>query len=86
MARIVAARGKRIHIEASGGTGIRPGDKFQVYRTGTFYNLDLEPRTELTDMATEVVIKQVQPQFVVAEMTSDAASLAIQRDDLVIAW
>ncbi len=86
MARVVASRGNRLHIEASAATGIRPGDKLQVYRTGTFYNLDLEPRTELTDMATEVVVKQVQPQFVVAEMTSDAGGLAIQRDDLVIAW
>ena len=62
------------------------GDKFQVYRTGTFYNLDLEPRTELSDMATEVVVKQVQPQFVVAEMQYTAEHLAIQRDDMVIAW
>ena len=86
MARIVQARGNRLHIEASAGAGIRPGDKFQVYRTGTFYNLDLEPRTELTDMATEIVVKQVQPQFVVAEMQLSAERLAIQRDDMVIAW
>ncbi|GGY36398.1 hypothetical protein GCM10011297_06890 [Bacterioplanes sanyensis] len=86
MARIVKARGHRLHIEASAGAGIRPGDTFKVYRTGTFYNLDLEPRTELTDMATEVVVKQVQPQFVVAEMQLTAEHLAIQRDDMVIAW
>ena len=86
MARIVQARGNRLHIEASAGAGIRPGDKFQVYRTGTFYNLDLEPRTELTDMATEIVVKQVQPQFVIAEMKLSAERLAIQRDDMVIAW
>jgi hypothetical protein len=86
MARIVKARGHRLHIEASAGAGIRPGDTFKVYRTGTFYNLDLEQRTELTDMATEVVVKQVQPQFVVAEMQLTAEHLAIQRDDMVIAW
>jgi len=86
MARVVKARGNRLHIEASAGAGIRPGDKFEVYRTGTFYNLDLEPRTELSDMATEVVVKQVQPQFVVAEMKYTAEHLAIQRDDMVIAW
>ena len=86
MARVVQARGNRLHIEASAGAGIRPGDKFQVYRTGTFYNLDLEPRTELTDMATEIVIKQVQPQFVIAEMKLSAEHLSIQRDDMVIAW
>ncbi|MFC3678789.1 flagellar assembly protein FlgT [Bacterioplanoides pacificum] len=86
MARVVKARGNRLHIEASAGAGIRPGDKFQVYRTGTFYNLDLEPRTELSDMATEVVVKQVQPQFVIAEMQYTAEHLAIQRDDMVIAW
>lgn len=86
MARIVATRGNRLHIEAGAVAGIHPGDRFQVYRTGTFYNLDLEPRTELTNMATEVVIKQVQPQFVVAELNASAEALSIQRDDLVIAW
>lgn len=86
MARIVKAKGKRLHIEASAGAGIRPGDRFQVYRTGTFYNLDLEARTELSDMATEVVVKQVQPQFIIAEMSRSAAYLAIQRDDMIIAW
>lgn len=86
MARIVKAQGRRLHIEASAGAGIRPGDTFKVYRTGTFYNLDFDPRTELTDMATEVTIRQVQPQFVIAEMDLPAEHLSIQRDDMVIAW
>ena len=86
MARIVKANGKDLHIEAGAGAGIRPGDKFQVYRTGTFYNLDLEPRTELTGTATEVVVKQVQPQFIIAEMKQGAERLAVQRDDMVVAW
>lgn len=86
MARIVKARGHRLHIEASAGAGIRPGDTFKVYRTGTLYNLDLEPRTELTDMAVEAVVKQVQPQFIVADLKESAEHLAIQRDDMVIAW
>lgn len=89
MARIIKTDENRIYIDAGASVGIRPGDKFQVYRTGTFYNLDLEPRTELTNMATEVVVKQVQPQFIVAEMQQEQGSpahLAIQRDDMVIAW
>lgn len=86
MARIVKAKGRRLHIEASAGAGIRPGDKFKVYRTSTFYNLDLEQRTELDDMATVAVVKQVQPQFIVAEMKSSAEHLAIQRNDMVISW
>ena len=86
MARIVRARGNRLHIEASAAAGLRPGDTLKVYRTGTLYNLDLEPRTELTDMAAEAVVKQVQPQFVIAELGGPAERLAIQRDDMVIAW
>ncbi len=86
MARIVKAKGRRLHIEASAGAGIRPGDKFKVYRTSTFYNLDLEQRTELDDMATVAVVKQVQPQFIIAEMKSSAEHLAIQRNDMVISW
>lgn len=86
MARIVRARGNRLHIEASATAGLRPGDTLKVYRTGNLYNLDLEPRTELTDMAAEVVVKQVQPQFIIAELDGPAERLAIQRDDMVIAW
>lgn len=86
MARIVKARGSRLHIEASASAGVRPGDTFTVYRTGTFYNLDLEPRTELTDMAVEAVVKQVQPHFIIADLEESAEVLAIQRDDMVIAW
>lgn len=86
MARIVKAEGERLYIEAKGTAGIRPGDKFKVYRTGTFYNLDLEPRTELANMATEVVVTQVQPQFIIAELPFSSSGLAIQRDDMVVAW
>lgn len=86
MARIVKADGERVYIEAKGTSGIRPGDKFKVYRTGTFYNTDLEPRTELSNMATEVVVTQVQPQFVIAELPFSGTSLAVQRDDMVVAW
>lgn len=86
MARIVRARGNRLHIEATASAGIRPGDTFKVYRTGTLYNLDLEPRTELTDMAAEAVVKQVQPQFIIADLSYPAETLSIQRDDMVIAW
>jgi len=86
MARIVKARGNRLHIEAGASAGIRPGDTLKVYRTGTFYNLDLEPRTELTDMAAEAVVRQVQPQFIIADLEWPAERLAIQRDDMVIAW
>lgn len=86
MARIVKTEGERLYIEAKGTSGIRPGDKFKVYRTGTFYNLDLEPRTELANMATEVVVTHVQPQFIIAELPFSGSSLAIQRDDMVVAW
>lgn len=86
MARIIKAEANRLYIEAGAGTGLRPGDKLKVFRTGTFYNLDFQPRTELTNMATEAVVKQVQPQFVVAELNTSAGYLAIQRDDMVVAF
>jgi hypothetical protein len=86
MAKIIKTEGKRLHIEALAGAGIRPGDKFKVYRTGTFYNLDLEPRTEIKDTDLSAVVKQVQPQFIVADLDYSAQQLAIQRDDIVIAW
>jgi hypothetical protein len=86
MAKIIKTEGKRLHIEALAGAGIRPGDKFSIYRSGTFYNLDLEPRIELTNTDMKATVKQVQPQFIVADLKMSAQQLAIQRDDIVIAW
>ncbi len=86
MAKIIKTEGKRLHIEALAGAGIRPGDKFSIYRSGTFYNLDLEPRIELTSTDMKATVKQVQPQFIVADLTMSAQQLSIQRDDIVIAW
>jgi len=86
MAKIIKTEGKRLHIEALAGAGIRPGDKFSIYRSGTFYNLDLEPRIELTNTDMKATVSQVQPQFIVAELAMSAQQLAIQRDDIVIAW
>jgi hypothetical protein len=86
MAKIIKTEGKRLHIEALAGAGIRPGDKFSIYRSGTFYNLDLEPRIELTNTDMKATVKQVQPQFIVAELAMSAQQLSIQRDDIVIAW
>ncbi|MBL4798883.1 MAG: flagella assembly protein FlgT [Oleispira sp.] len=86
MAKIIKTEGKRLHIEALAGAGIRPGDTFSIYRSGTFYNLDLEPRIELTSTDMKATVKQVQPQFIVAELTMSAQQLSIQRNDIVIAW
>lgn len=86
MAKIIKTEGKRLHIEALAGAGIRPGDKFSIYRSGTFYNLDLEPRVELTNTDMKATVKQVQPQFIVADLAMSAQQLSIQRDDIVIAW
>ena len=86
MAKIIKTEGKRLHIEALAGAGIRPGDKFSIYRSGTFYNLDLEPRIELTNTDMQATVKQVQPQFIVADLNMSAQQLSIQRDDIVIAW
>jgi hypothetical protein len=86
MAKIIKTEGKRLHIEALAGAGIRPGDKFSIYRSGTFYNLDLEPRIELTNTDMKATVSQVQPQFIIAELAMSAQQLAIQRNDIVIAW
>lgn len=86
MTRIIKTQGNRVYIEVPTSAGVRPNDKFYVVRTGTFFNLDLEPRTELKNTAIEIIVKQVQPQFAIGEMKYNADHLAIQRDDLVVAW
>lgn len=86
MTRIVKVQGNQLYLDAGSSAGLRPGDKLKVYRTGTFYHQDILPHVELTNMATEVTIKSVQPQFAIAEMNKSAGIYAIQRDDMLIAW
>ena len=86
MTRIVKVQGNQLYLDAGSSAGLRPGDKLKVYRTGTFYHQDILPHVELTNMATEVIIKNVQPQFAIAEMNKSAGIYAIQRDDMLIAW
>ncbi|MCP5326008.1 MAG: flagellar assembly protein T N-terminal domain-containing protein [Oceanospirillaceae bacterium] len=86
MAKIIDSQGDYIRLDTGGSVGMRPGDKLNVFRTSTRYNLDNEPLTELHDTQVIATITQVQPRFAIARLNKSAERFAIQREDVVVAW
>jgi hypothetical protein len=86
MAKIIDSQGDYIRLDTGGSVGMRPGDKLNVFRTSTKYNLDNEPLTELHDTQVVATITQVQPRFAIARLNKSAERFAIQREDVVVAW
>ncbi|MCW8356695.1 MAG: flagellar assembly protein T N-terminal domain-containing protein [Marinomonas sp.] len=86
IANIFRTEGNRIHISAGSLSGIKPGDKFNVYRRYEVFNQLQSAQTQLNNANISVTIKQVQPNFSVGELVVDSHILNVQQQDVVIAW
>ncbi len=86
IANIFRTEGNMINISAGSLAGIKPGDKFNVYRRYEVYNQLQATQTQLNNANISVTIKQVQPNFSVGELVVDSHILNIQQQDVVIAW
>ncbi|WOD08429.1 flagellar assembly protein FlgT [Marinomonas sp. GJ51-6] len=86
MANIFRTEGNRIHIAAGSLSGIKQGDKFNVYRRYEVFNQRQSTQTQLNNANISVTIKQVQPNFSIGELVVDAHILNVQQQDVVIAW
>ena len=86
IANIFRTEGNRIHISAGSLSGIKQGDKFNVYRRYEVFNQLQSAQTQLNNANISVTIKQVQPNFSVGELVVDSRILNVQQQDVVIAW
>ena len=86
IANIFRTEGNRIHISAGSLSGIKQGDKFNVYRRYEVFNQLQSSQTQLNNANISVTIKQVQPNFSVGELVVDSHILNVQQQDVVIAW
>ena len=86
IANIFRTEGNLIHISAGSLSGIKPGDKFNVYRRYEVFNQLQSAQTQLNNANISVTIKQVQPNFSVGELVVDSHILNVQQQDVVIAW
>ena len=75
-----------IFISRCCNSGLRPGDAVSVYRTKQVFDRNQQSRWQLTDTKIFAVVKQVQPDFSIAELLMDARMLNVQMDDVVFAW
>lgn len=86
MTRVSRVNGKTLHFSSGADTGIRPGDKFSLYRTSNFFDADQLKGVELTNVKTALTVSQVHPGFSSGTISVDPGRLNIQEDDLLIAW
>lgn len=86
MAKIIDTNADYIRVDTGGSVGMRPGDELTVFRTSTFYNLDMQGMTQLHDTKVKATITQVQPRFAIARLNKTPSRYAIQREDVVVAW
>lgn len=86
IARISRVDGKTLHFNTGASSGVRPGDKFSLYRTYNYYDADMLARTELTNTKTSLTVSQVHPAFASGSVSIDLGRINIQEDDLLIAW
>lgn len=86
IANIFRTEGNRIHISAGSLSGVKAGDKFNVYRRYEVFNQLQSAQTQLNNANISVTIKQVQPNFSVGELVVDSHILNVQQQDVVIAW
>jgi len=86
MASISRVDDFRIYVDSGSSSGLRPGDKMAVYRTLEKFDRNQNEFTQIADTKLMAVIKQVQPNFAIAEIPVRVEQLNLQSDDLVIAW
>ncbi|KZY88382.1 hypothetical protein A3743_11830 [Oleiphilus sp. HI0072] len=86
IARISRVDGKTLHFNSGASSGVRPGDKFSLYRTYNYYDADMLAGTELTNVKTSLTVSQVHPGFASGSVSIDPGRINIQEDDLLIAW
>ncbi|MCZ2722138.1 flagellar assembly protein FlgT [Marinomonas sp. 15G1-11] len=86
VANIFRTEGNKIHINAGSLSGIKKGDKFNVYRRYEIFDQLQNAQTQLNNANINVTITQVQPNFAIGELAVDARILNVQQQDVVIAW
>lgn len=86
IANIFRTEGNRIHIAAGSLSGLKQGDKFNIYRRYEIFNHLQSTQTQLNNANISVTIKQVQPNFSVGELVVDSHILNVRQQDVVIAW
>lgn len=86
MATISKVDKNRIFVDTGASSGLRPGDELAIYRTLEKFDRNQNEFTQIADTKLMAVIKQVQPNFAIAELPIRVEQLNLQADDLVIAW
>lgn len=85
MTRITRVANNTVYLGAGAGSGIRPGDTFQLYRTYRFQDAP-NSMPELQDTHARMQVQQVNPEFSRGVISRNAAELNLQQDDIAVIW
>jgi hypothetical protein len=86
MARIAGIDDSRLMLKTGSVSGLRPGDRFQVYRSR---ELSMNGQTfgrELLDLKLMAQVSHVQPEFSLATLPVNPDRFNVQQGDVVILW
>ncbi|GAA3974307.1 hypothetical protein GCM10022278_34220 [Allohahella marinimesophila] len=86
MTRIAGLDDKRVMLKQGSVTGIRPGDRFQVYRSRELYMDGEMLGRELLDLKLVANVSHVQPLFSLATLPADPGRYNVQKGDVLIFW
>ncbi len=86
MTRIARVEDRTILFESGANSGIRPGDRFQIYRTRQLFSGTRFQGTHLADVKQVLQVSQVQPEFSLGRLNTDPTRLNIQEDDVLVRW
>ncbi|WP_157497110.1 flagella assembly protein FlgT [Hahella ganghwensis] len=86
MTRITRVEGRNVLFEAGANSGIRPGDRFQIYRSRQLYDGTRFQGTHLADMKLALQVGLVQPELASGNLSLDPTRINIQVDDVVVSW
>jgi hypothetical protein len=86
MTRVSRVDGKTLHFMSGANSGIRPGDRFSLYRAEYLQHATQDSSIELFNVKTALTVTQVHPDFGSGSIAVDPGRLNIQQDDVLIAW
>lgn len=86
MTRITGVEDRVIVFGSGASAGIKPGDKFQLYRARQLYQGSRFQGNHLMPLKQVVQVSQVQPDFSMGLLNTDPTRINIQQDDVLVRW
>ncbi len=83
-AEITRANESTVWFKAGRASGVKKGDKFDVYRKSTFYDYQQNPTVELSQTPLVLTVRNVQANSAEGQVNGFAGQSNIQAGDVLV--